>query len=87
MTTNLNYSHQVHAHDHLRAGFATPGTAPLVNSTHYTCMRHPNMVRDWPGECPECDTTLIPMHEAVARTMMELRSLYAVTKTLRLNRI
>jgi hypothetical protein len=87
MKTGLNYSHQAHAHAHLHAGTAAPGVARLAGRSRYTCPMHAKILHDVPGDCPECGMTLIPIHQAVARAAMELRSLSAVNKALRLSRI
>jgi uncharacterized protein YceK len=29
----------------------------------YTCPMHPEVVKDHPGKCPKCGTTLIPMQK------------------------
>lgn len=87
MKTGLAYSHQTHAHAHLHAGTAALGVARPASRSRYTCPMHAKILGDVLGDCPECGMTLIPMHQAVARAAMELRSLSAVNKALRLSRI
>ena len=81
---NSNPSHQAQAHAHLHTRFDAPGAARLTQTTRYTCPMHPEIVRDAPTECPHCGATLIPMHQAIARAAMALRSLSALTRALRL---
>jgi len=38
-----------------------PEPAPSVSSRRYTCPMHPEIVRDWPGNCPICGMALEPM--------------------------
>lgn len=83
----LNYSHQAHAHAHLHAGTAALGVARLAKRSRYTCPMHAKILGDVLEDCPECGMTLIPMHQPVARAVIELRSLSAVNKALRPSRI
>lgn len=88
MKTDLNHSHQVRTRTHRNAGsVAPPDVEQSTSRTRYTCQMHPEMVRDMPGRCPECGMMMIPMRQAIARVLMELRSLSAVNIALRLNRV
>lgn len=38
-----------------------------VEIARWTCPMHPEIVRDAPGECPECGMTLVPLHAELER--------------------
>ena len=76
---NSNLSHQPQAHNRLHTGFPPSGSG-----SSYICTMHPETASDTIQECPQCGTTLIPTHQAIAHAAMALRSLSAVTRALRL---
>src|SRR5438045_3421943 len=41
-------------------GYATSALAADSAATKYTCVMHPEVVMDAPGECPKCGMTLVP---------------------------
>lgn len=84
MNMNPNPSHQAQARERLHTSFDAPDAVRRTRTTCYTCPTHAEVVRDAPQECAQCGATLIPMHQAIARAAMALRSLSAVTRALRL---
>ena len=80
-------SHQVRAHAHRHAGFALSGAALRTNKHIYTCATHPEIAREAPHECPHCGSKLLPIRHAIAQAVLALKSLSAVTKSLRLYQI
>src|SRR5438094_5558968 len=32
-------------------------------TTHYTCVMHPEVIQDHPGKCPKCGMELVPMEK------------------------
>jgi len=54
------------AGDAYRVGFASAGDAPPTHAevpaddVVYTCVMHPEILRDAPGACPKCGMTLVP---------------------------
>lgn len=83
MKMNLKVSLPAREHTRHQIKSPRPIAASSENSEQYTCILHPDIVRHTPHQCPECGMTLIPMHQAIARAVIALRSLTAVTKALR----
>ena len=64
-----------HAHSHAHATQMPPGSVDakpgIANSvppgTRYTCPMHPEIVRDAPGDCPNCGMALVPIAGTAAK--------------------
>ncbi len=41
-------------------GSALLAQTPKPETTQYTCVMHPEVVRDYPGKCPKCGMELVP---------------------------
>ena len=55
----------------LRAGTATYGAAgeqEQEKMQKYTCLMHPEVITDHPGNCPKCGMKLVPLKENKRRT-------------------
>src|SRR5438105_5925331 len=50
-------------HSALLAQTATP----TLQKTHYTCVIHPEVMQDHPGNCPKCGMELAPVEEEKKR--------------------
>jgi hypothetical protein len=42
-------------------GMANPSPTPPASAQKYTCPMHPEVVTDYPGKCPKCGMTLVPL--------------------------
>lgn len=54
----MSASHEHHSR-HLTP--AIVGTEKVASVAQYTCLMHPQIVRDAPGKCPICGMALEPM--------------------------
>jgi manganese oxidase len=46
--------------DHRQHATTAPATTAATTATQYTCVMHPEVVSDKPGECPKCAMKLVP---------------------------
>jgi len=44
-------------------GMANPSPTPSASAQKYTCVMHPEVVMDHPGNCPKCGMKLVPLKE------------------------
>ena len=44
-------------------GMANPSPTPPASAQKYTCVMHPEVVMDHPGNCPKCGMKLVPLKE------------------------
>src|SRR5881394_3080273 len=51
-------------------GSALLAQTPKPETTQYTCVMHPEVVRDHPGKCPKCGMTLVPKREKPKRSTL-----------------
>jgi len=86
MKTNLKVSRQTHGYAQRQSKSDDSSVSP-TRTTLYTCAVHAEITLKSPGRCPECGAQLIPIRQAIARAATALRSLYALTKVLRLNQV
>lgn len=86
MTTNLKVSRQTHGYAQ-RQSKSDDSSASLTGTKLYTCEVHAEIAHGSPGRCPECGAQLIPIRQAITRAAIALRSLYALTKALRLTQV
>src|SRR5438309_4221947 len=45
------------------SGFTLPAQTSKPEATQYTCVMHPEVIRDHPGKCPKCGMELVPVTE------------------------
>jgi hypothetical protein len=48
-------------------GSALRAQTPKPEATQYTCVMHPEVVRDHPGKCPKCGMELVPIKKSNAK--------------------
>src|SRR5438128_5103224 len=49
------------------SGFTLPAQTSKPEATQYTCVMHPEVVRDHPGKCPKCGMELVPVKKSKAK--------------------
>src|SRR5205823_12189504 len=49
-------------------GSALLAQTPKPETTQYTCVMHPEVVRDHPGKCPKCGMELVPVKKEKKRS-------------------
>jgi len=58
---HAQHAHEPAGHEHAAPAQPAPeSTTPPAAATLYTCPMHPSVVRDAPGQCPECGMKLVP---------------------------
>ena len=48
-------------------GSALLAQTPKPEATQYTCVMHPEVLRDHPGKCPKCGMELVPIKKSNAK--------------------
>lgn len=54
-------------HGGMQMPAATPQAQPAATSFYYTCVMHPEIHQDQPGQCPKCGMTLVKKEGAPSK--------------------
>src|SRR5215467_10611893 len=51
----------------IRSALLAQTATPMSQKTQYTCVMHPEVIQDHPGECPKCGMELVPVKKGEKR--------------------